>query len=473
MNIKYIRQISNISGFSIPIYLMILTVLFVLNISALKGENKSAAGITTVIIDAGHGGKDPGAVVGKAKEKDIVLDIALRLGKLIKQGLPDVKVIYTRNADFFVPLYERAVIANNNNASLFISIHANYCSSPSIKGTETYILGNHREKDNLAVLEKNENSVILLEDDYTTHYEGFDPNSPESNIIFDNIQSNHFDQSLLFAVILKDIFRQHAQRADRDVRQAGFLVLRETAMPSVLIETGYLSNKSESAYLMTENGRETIASSIYRSLKNYKSKFESRLNLVSIERKTKSQEVNKVEVNKKINPDQTPENKEIKSIENKQINTPEIKENRVSKNKKIKTSESKETEASDNKKIKTLENKENITAKEEFEPLKTIPEEVKSTRKSIIDSEANEYSFAVQVAASKVKLAVNSKIFKSIENIKEAQVGEYFKYFCLESKSLAKANQNLLLIREKIPDAFITGLKNKQPIPLKEAINHK
>jgi N-acetylmuramoyl-L-alanine amidase len=471
MNIKYIRQISNISGISIPIYLMILTVLFVLNISALKGENKSA-GITTVIIDAGHGGKDPGAVVGKAKEKDIVLDIALRLGKLIKQGLPDVKVIYTRNADFFVPLYERAVIANNNNASLFISIHANYCSSPSIKGTETYILGNHREKDNLAVLEKNENSVILLEDDYTTHYEGFDPNSPESNIIFDNIQSNHFDQSLLFAVILKDIFRQHAQRADRDVRQAGFLVLRETAMPSVLIETGYLSNKSESAYLMTENGRETIASSIYRSLKNYKSKYESRLNLAAGERKTKSQEVNKVEVNKKINPEPNIENKEIKSAEHKQVNAPEIKEIRVSKNNEIKTSEPKELKSSDKKKIKAPKSKENAVAKKEIEHQKTIREEVKSSKKSGTNSEA-EYSFALQIAASKVKLPLTSKIFKGIENIKEIQVGEYYKYFCLESKSLAKSNQNLLLIKAKIRNAFITGLKNGQPVTVKEAINHK
>jgi N-acetylmuramoyl-L-alanine amidase len=244
-------------------------------------------------------------------------------------------------------------------------------------------------------------------------------------------------------------------------------------MPSVLIETGYLSNKSEAAYLMTENGRETIATSIFRSIKNYKSKFESRLNLASTEIRTKAQEINKIGINKKINTDKAPENKEIKPAEHKQIYTPEIKENRISENKEIKPSEPKEAKTSDNKKIKTPENKENPIAKKEIEPPKTIREEVKSSKKSVTDSEADEYSFAVQVAASKVKLAVNSKIFKSIENIKEAQVGEYYKYFCLESKSLAKSNQNLLLIRERIPDAFITGLKNGQPVPLKEVINHK
>lgn len=472
MNIKYIRQISNISGNYIPIYLMILPVLFILNLSPLKGENKSAKGTFTVIVDAGHGGKDPGAVVGKAREKDIVLDIALRLGKLIKQGLPNVKIIYTRNGDYFVPLFQRSVIANNNNASLFISIHANYCNSPSVKGAETYTLGLSRKQDNQNV-ERKENSVILLEEDYTTRYEGFDPNSAESYVIFDMIQNEHLKQSVEFAQIVQDLFRQHAQRADRDVRQAGFLVLRETAMPSVLIETGYLSNKSEAEYLMSEKGRETIAASIYSSLKNYKSRFESRLNLVSGEKKIKSQEMNKVEVKKKINPEQTPENKEIKSEEQKQINTPEIKENRISENKEIKTSRPKEAKTSDNKKIKTPENEENTAVKKEIEHPKTIQEEVKSSKQNVTNSVANEYSFAIQIAASKVKLPLTSRIFKSIENIKEIQVGEYYKYFCVESKSLAKSNQNLLLIQEKIPDAFITGLKNGQPVTVKEAVSHK
>lgn len=533
MIIKYIRQISDISGNSLPKYIMILLVVFTFNSLLLQGENKIPSGITTIIIDAGHGGKDPGAVVGSAIEKDIVLDIALRLGKIIKRNLPDVKVIYTRRGDYFVPLFQRSVIANNNNANLFISIHANYCSAPSVKGTETYVLGLHRTQDNLDVAKK-ENSVILLEEDYTTRYEGFDPNLSESYIIFDMIQSNHFDQSVMFASMVQDLFRQQARRADRDVRQAGFLVLRETAMPSVLIETGYLSNKSEAAYLMTENGRETIASSIFRSLKNYKSKIESRLNLATGERNVKPR---KTEISKKIIPDKAPVGKEIKKnqkgIESPKTITEEIKSvkngsveevkplkgNAVDEVESLKKSTVEEDMALKNntneeeevkpltgntmdeveplkkstvEEIKEIKNspiaevkplKKN-TAKED-EPLKknTLKEvkslknsdieEVKPLKKNAVEETANEYAFAVQICASKVKLPLTSKIFKGIEGIKNIQVGEYYKYICSESKSLAKTNQSLLLIREKVKDAFITGLKNGQPVPLKEALNHK
>jgi len=267
---------------AIYIYRLLLVIVISLIINPLLARNKVPKGLEIVVIDAGHGGKDPGAVVGKAHEKDIVLQIALRLGNFIKEKLPDVKVIYTRSTDVFVPLFERSVIANKNNADLFISIHANYCATPSIKGTETYVLGLHRTIDNLNVAKK-ENSVILLEKDYTTRYEGFDPNLSESYIMFELIQNTHIDQSVAFAGILQDSFRQHAQRASRDVRQAGFLVLRETAMPGVLIETGYLSNQSEANYLMTSEGQETIAYSIFNSFKLYKEKFESRLNITSHE----------------------------------------------------------------------------------------------------------------------------------------------------------------------------------------------
>jgi len=156
---------------SIHFYQLLLLIVVSLVMNPLYARNKTPKGLETVVIDAGHGGKDPGAVVGKAREKDIVLEIALRLGNYIKENLPDVRVIFTRNTDVFVPLFERSVIANKNNADLFISIHANYCSTPSIKGTETYVLGLHRTEDNLNVAKK-ENSVILLEKDYTTRYEG-------------------------------------------------------------------------------------------------------------------------------------------------------------------------------------------------------------------------------------------------------------------------------------------------------------
>jgi N-acetylmuramoyl-L-alanine amidase len=208
-------------------YRILLLIAISLMINPLLGNNKQINGLRTVVIDAGHGGKDPGAVVGRVREKDVALAIALRLGNIMKEKMPGLKVIYTRSTDIFVPLYERSIIANRNNADLFISIHANFCSASSVKGTETYVLGLHRTEDNLNVAKK-ENSVILLENDYTTRYEGFDPNLSESYIMFELIQDTNIDQSVAFAGILQDSFLKNAQRASRDVRQAGFLVLRET-----------------------------------------------------------------------------------------------------------------------------------------------------------------------------------------------------------------------------------------------------
>ncbi|GET34090.1 N-acetylmuramoyl-L-alanine amidase [Prolixibacter bellariivorans] len=240
-----------------------------------QSENEPAYKLKTVVLDAGHGGRDPGAMVGKLMEKDIALDIVLKLGHYIKEYLPDVKVVYTRDSDFFVPLYKRAEIANKIKADLFISVHVNICGSPSIHGTETYALGLHRTEDNLDVAKK-ENSVILLEKDHTTRYEGFDPNSSESYIMFELVQNEFLDQSLMFASDVQNQFRTRAARHDRGVRQAGFLVLRETSMPSVLIETGYMSNKKELNYLESDNGRALIASAIFRAFRNYKKTIEAR-----------------------------------------------------------------------------------------------------------------------------------------------------------------------------------------------------
>jgi N-acetylmuramoyl-L-alanine amidase len=231
--------------------------------------------VSVVVIDPGHGGKDPGAVVGNAREKQIVLDISLKLGNLIKTAFPETKVVYTRDKDFFIPLHQRANIANKNNADLFISIHANYVDSRSVQGTETFVLGQHRSQDNLEVAKK-ENSVILLEDDYEITYEGFDPNSPESYIMFELVQDEYLEQSVMFASSIQEQFREKAKRYDRSVKQAGFLVLRQTTMPGVLVEAGFLSHSSERNFLMTEAGRMDIATSIFNAFKNYKRKIEEK-----------------------------------------------------------------------------------------------------------------------------------------------------------------------------------------------------
>ena len=233
------------------------------------------AALNVVVIDPGHGGKDPGAKVNGVREKDIVLDICLKVGNYIKKNYPGVKVIYTRSTDIFIPLFKRAQIANKNKADLFISVHANSVGAPSVAGTETFVLGNHRSEDNLEIAKK-ENSVILLEDNYTTRYEGFDPNSSESYIMFEMVQNEYLEQSLGFAAEVQKQFKERAKRIDRGVKQAGFLVLRETTMPSVLVEVGFISNTREKNYLVSENGKTYLASAIYRSFKQYKEDIEAK-----------------------------------------------------------------------------------------------------------------------------------------------------------------------------------------------------
>lgn len=240
--------------------------------SNIKKDNSR---ISVVVIDPGHGGRDPGAIIGNAREKDIVLEIALKLGQKIKNAYPDVEVIFTRNADIFIPLHKRAAIANQNEADLFISIHANAVDIKSVHGAETFVLGLHSNQENLEVAQK-ENAAILLEDNYQETYADFDPNSDESYIMFANMQEEFQNQSVQMAAFIQDEFRTYAKRSDRSVKMAGFLVLRQTSMPSVLIETGFLSHSKERNYLLSDSGRDAIATSIYRAFRNYKTEIEDR-----------------------------------------------------------------------------------------------------------------------------------------------------------------------------------------------------
>lgn len=227
----------------------------------------------TVVIDAGHGGKDPGARGAKINEKEINLKVALKLGDMIEQNHPEVRVIYTRSTDKFIELDERANIANRNKADLFISIHTNSVKrGSSVRGTETYALGLARTDENLEVAMR-ENSAILLEDDYKAKYEGFDPNSSESYIIFEFMQNKHLEQSIQFASEVQDCFTA-ANRADRGVRQAGFLVLRKTSMPCVLIELGFISNPSEEQFMRSAEGQTKLASAVSEAFDRYKNAFD-------------------------------------------------------------------------------------------------------------------------------------------------------------------------------------------------------
>ncbi|RLD47167.1 MAG: N-acetylmuramoyl-L-alanine amidase [Bacteroidetes bacterium] len=242
--------------------------------------SQSFFNIDKIVIDAGHGGKDPGTIGKHSKEKAVALSIALKLGDLIKNNLKDVDVIYTRDKDVFVELYRRAEIANQAKADLFISIHCNSINSTRAKGTETWIMGNHRSAKNLEVAKK-ENAAILLESDYSKNYNNFDPNSAESYITFSLIQNAYREQSMQLAESVQNQFENRVHRINRGVKEAGFLVLVYTTMPSILIETGFLSNPEEEKFLLSEQGQDYIASAIYRAFKGYKNSIEANNNVAN------------------------------------------------------------------------------------------------------------------------------------------------------------------------------------------------
>ena len=254
------------------IHLYILMVIpFFIFVNSNNAQEKTT--ISTVVIDAGHGGKDPGTIGLHTQEKRITLAVALKLGEMIHTGCKDVKVLYTRNKDEFIELFQRAEVANRNKADLFISVHCNANPSHAFHGAETYIMGLHRTHANLDIAKK-ENASILMEPDYTINYHGFDPNSDESYITFTLFQNAFLDQSLGFAAMVQDEMNDRVGLNDRGVRQAGFLVLYKTTMPSVLIETGFLSNPEEEKFLISEKGQEYIASAIFRAFKKFKEKTE-------------------------------------------------------------------------------------------------------------------------------------------------------------------------------------------------------
>ncbi|MCR5179931.1 MAG: N-acetylmuramoyl-L-alanine amidase [Bacteroidaceae bacterium] len=223
----------------------------------------------TIVLDAGHGGHDPGALGRKGREKKINLAVTLAVGRLLEKNLRDVKVIYTRKTDVFVALDERANIANRAKADLFVSIHTNALPGKrQTRGSETYTLGMHRAADNLEVA-KRENAAIIYENDYENRYEGFDPKSSESYIIFEFMQDQNMEKSVRLASLVQQQFRA-AGRPDKGVHQAGFLVLRATSMPSCLIELGYITTTSEENYLISDRGVDELAQSIYQAIKKYK-----------------------------------------------------------------------------------------------------------------------------------------------------------------------------------------------------------
>jgi N-acetylmuramoyl-L-alanine amidase len=284
-------------------YITITVSLFVTFVIDANAQIKDNQKIRTVVIDPGHGGEDPGCVGKFSKEKDIVLKISMLFGDYIKSNFSNIKVVYTRTDDSHVELYKRAEIANKNNADLFISVHVNSFRSSEPYGTETFVMGHSKSSANLEVA-KLENSAILKEANYESNYDGFDPNDPENHIIFSLYQNANLVQSLLFAQYTQENFKNTLDRFDRGVKQAGFLVLWKTTMPSVLVELGFLSNPHEEKYLNSEKGQEELAKAMFNAFSKYRERYQGEMpdntkDKIAEEQKTEETE-NKSDVNNVI-----------------------------------------------------------------------------------------------------------------------------------------------------------------------------
>ena len=292
--------------------------LFPMMLFAQRGEK-----ISTVVIDPGHGGRDSGALGAISKEKDINLTVALLVGDYIKKNCPDVNVVFTRERDVFVDLDERANIANRNNADVFISIDCTSTESKaaSAVGAETYVLGEHKNAANLAVAKK-ENASILYEEDADEKYGNFDLNSPEAYIALSLFQKEYLNQSIQLAANIQEQFTKRVGRKDRGVQQAGFLVLWKTAMPSVLIELGFISNAAEERFLASEDGQTYMASAIYRAFRDFKTSYEGENQTVKVEtpveikvEKPAETKVETTEVTKVETPVETPVETKVVTVE--------------------------------------------------------------------------------------------------------------------------------------------------------------
>ncbi len=382
-----------------------------------------------VVIDPGHGGKDPGAVnKGGIREKDAVLGIGLKLGKLISENFPDVKIIYTRSTDVFVPLIDRSRIANKNKADLFISIHANFCGTSAIRGTETYFLGLPRSNENLDVAKK-ENSVILLEDNYSTTYQGFDPNSSESYIMFETVQDVYMEQSLSFADDVQQQFRSKLEGSNRGVKQAGFLVLRMSAMPSVLIETGFISNPAEANYLMSDQGEQNIAHSILEAFRKFKSKSS----------RTKNQVLASTE-------------NHAKSKQSTALGTDSVQKNE-------KATPAPDNLASEKATVNAGANTAEPVNKEDQSLNQEVKEEIKkpvSSSENNANPDVDPY-FSVQIAASLTSVEPLASNFKGMKNVRREKSDKYYRYYVGKEASVAQITPLLDQVKHKFPQAFIVS----------------
>ena len=364
-----------------------------------------------VVIDAGHGGKDPGCLGSYTKEKDVALTVALKTGKLITDNCPNVKVIYTRSTDVFVELYRRAKIANDNHADLFISFHCNANDNHGAHGVETYVMGLHKSEANLAVA-RAENAAMLMEKDYEKNYGGFNPNSPESAVMFSLYSSAYLNNSILLADKVQKNLVGTTKMLDRGVKQAGYWVLWAVSMPSILIEMGFLSNSTEEKYLSDEQHKQEIANAIFQGFASYYAQVTgNKVNVANVKSKEESEKSNN--------------------------NT---------------------TQSHDNNNNNSTDNQSDTKVSVEETPVVSPPADPAGVR------------FMVQFMALPDKIALTDKRFKSIPKVDCYYEGNLWKYTAGSESNLQSAKEILKEVQTKYPDAFIIAFKGDQKIPVSEAV---
>ncbi len=371
----------------------------------------------TLVLDPGHGGKDPGAVGKISKEKDLNLKLALRVGTLIKEQYPDVNVVYTRSTDVFIPLQTRADIANKNNANLFISIHANSSESKQPRGVETFILGTEKLEKNLDVAMR-ENAVMKLEADYKTTYQGFDPNSIDSYIMFELMQNVYLDQSLQFATLVQNQFVGQLNRDDRGVRQAAFWVLLKSACPSILFEMGFISNPEEERFLNQDASMTQMAQTIVNAFGIY-----ARKNKVAAEEKEKLDKLYEEEIIRQY------------ELQNEKANDDHFE---------------KEADKPKRKVIDKEKGTDNIVSDQKRDNSKSNSNHASTTNKTVY--------YAVQICASRSILKANDPKLKGLK-CDYIKVGNWYKYYTEIDTDRGKVAASRKRLQPLFPDCWIITIE--------------
>ncbi|MDD4491323.1 MAG: N-acetylmuramoyl-L-alanine amidase [Bacteroidales bacterium] len=388
-------------------------------------QNDSYVSIRKVVIDAGHGGKDPGAVSinRKTQEKNITLTVALKLGDLIKKNFPDIKVIYTRSTDVFIPLNQRTDIANKNRADLFISVHVNSAKARSAAGTETFVMGMDKSSSNLEV-SKLENSVVVLEgDDFSSKYEGFDPNVPESYIIFSLLQNSHLEHSLSFASLVQRNLSKGPIIINRGIKQAGLLVLWRTTMPSVLVELGFISNNSDLGILVQEENQDRFAGAIFDAFTEYKDIYEkgnSQFSMIASKEHNDSNVI-PIDTGKKV-------------IQDKDT-TPK----------------------------KTVVQKA-LASKSMFQNTDVQKTDVQKT--DVQKTENKKQFYAIQILAVTKILSPGSSDLKGFRDAGYSKMGNFYKYYTGMYNTPEDASAELKFVKKNFPQAFIIKVEDGIIVPM-------